>query len=1395
MKRNSIIGIDVGSVSVSLAECSSDGRILRTDYTYHHGKISDTIGAMLPGSDRCDPYRIVCTASASPFLPDIPSFDNRLCLIEGSRLMYPEADAILDVGAEKFCLYSFDDGGSFRGLSSSTSCAAGTGGFLDQQARRLALSGSAELASLAAKNRDPLPKIASRCAVFAKTDIIHAQQEGFSIEQICDGLCEGLARTITGTLFNRAVTPGIVGFTGGVSRNDRVREYICLQTGSDIRVHPFSHCAASAGACLTSLGDSPAAAHSVAPVTARRSKKYHYPPLELTLSDYPDFTAVTSVSFRPAVTRWNMDVETDLYNLQHGGIPVYMGIDIGSTSTKAMLIDAAGTPVLGLYTRTSGRPLQAVQALFEAITAVEREHGCSFSFSGTATTGSGRKFIGALIGSDLVMDEISAHALAACELDSDIDTIIEIGGQDSKFTRLRNGVVTFSQMNNVCAAGTGSFIEEQAERLEVTVSDVSALVEGAASPLASDRCTVFMERDINHLLAEGYSVNEILAAALHSIRENYLSKVASQSIGERICFQGATAKNKALVAAFEQKLERPIFVSRYCHLTGAFGSALEVRKNPPENTAFKGLSLYRSPIPVRSERCSLCGNHCRLRIATINGREEAFGFLCGRDYATERYVPREKAENFITLRREFFHSPPHHPDCTGDLISMPGGLHILPDIHLWRDFFASLGLRAVVGIDSEDPIGTGKTLSGAEFCAPMTAFHAHVEKAASLSDTIFLPVYLDIPSRDPFPGRSCYYTQFSVPVVKASVSRLQQDKHIISPVLSFRKDVRQRAEELFTSLDEVWPRRFSPGQVEHAYSSAVQSSQDTRAHLISRTKTALRELEDTDTFAVVLAGRPYTVLDNAMNKGIPEAVTSLGVPVFYQDMLDFSDLEHEAYSELIDTFHWQYARDILRTATCCIGNPHLYPILMTSFKCSPDSFVIEYFRRILDASDKPYLILQLDEHDSRIGYETRIEAALRSFRNHFEKPRGSVPATTLPVIPVIETRIRDKTLVFPNWDPLCIPLVAANLVHAGFDARVLRESPGMIAESMRMNTGQCIPVNVIAHEYARYIQEEHLDPGKTVLWMARSQWSCNIPVYPYYIKSLLEAEGGPAAEAGVYIGELSHIELSPLITVRAYFAYMFGGLLRKIGCALRPYEVEQGSTDKAIEQAHGLFLEAFRGGLSFITASRRAADIFRSLSTVEGERPLVAIFGDIYVRDNPVMNQDLIHRIERAGGEALVTPYNEYVKIVAGAYFNRWKLEGRTSDILTFKTLLTAMRILEKFYSRYFRPLIPRPFTPRYARMSEELHRYAVDVRHEGESFENILKIAHILEEHPGISLFVQTNPAFCCPSIITESMKNRIEEITGVPVVTITYDGMDTDRNDVIVPYIVYGGRRTVSG
>jgi len=1386
-----LLGIDAGSVTVSVVEIDLDGKLLNEIYEPHLGKPASRLYDILAKIDFNGIVGVARTSTAPDLIKTAVSFDSRVAMIAGSRSRYPHARSILNVGGEKFALIRFDKDGNYQSLRSNTSCAAGTGGFLDQQAKRLSLKDSAELSKKALANTGETPKIASRCSVFAKTDIIHRQQEGYSLNEICDGLCRGLANNISDTLNlnEEGLSPMV--FTGGVARNMAVVKHLEDVSKSKIEIHDNAHLFTAIGAAVLLLEDENfeerVFTHSDLVEIAEEEKNYYYDPLELTLSNYPDFDGERHYDFD--VSGGGVPVEVDVYKLpkKDGLSDVFLGIDIGSTSTKAIIIDTKFNPIAGFYTRTAGRPIIAIQGIFEAIDHVSKEHEHSFNYKGVATTGSGRKFIGKVVGADLILDEISAHARAAIELDPDIDTIIEIGGQDAKFTTLRKGVVTFSKMNTVCAAGTGSFIEEQAQKLGVSLSEYSGLAEGAKAPLASDRCTVFMERDINHYLNKNYTVSEILATVLFSVRENYLLKVASGgSIGKRVCFQGATAKNKALVATFEQKLQQPVFVSTYCHLTGALGCAITAAEEMRGETRFRGIDLWKDTIPVRSEICELCLNHCRIRIASVKDDEVAYGFLCGRDYETKKFVKKEKVPPLLQTRKNvlpLWDKKEIHD--SAPVIGIPAALQIAEELPLWEHFFNSLGIKTISSLKEKDVIERGKKFSGAEFCAPVTAFHGHVQSLIGKCDILFLPIHLEAEKdRDDHRRlrKYCYYTQFTS-IVASLTKRDGKRINSLMPVINHRQNPLMTKAELYGALHKAFPGLCGMLAVNNAYDEAWTYYKKCKEQF----KTLYTPPKKNE-IKVALLGRPYTVLSGSTNKGIPDYFAQLGIETLFNDSLPTIS-KADDMELLMDQFHWAYPAAILEAADLCVKTPGLYPVFITSFKCAPDSFALEYFKRIMDAHEKPYLILQLDEHDSNVGYETRIEAGVRAFRNHLRSTGDKkLSVKKYPVIDKMESSYKGKTLLLPNWDPEVIPLIAANLRAHGVDARVLEETPQMISESMKMNTGQCIPVNAVAHELAEYIIKHKLDPAKTVLWMVQGGWACNIRMYAPYIKTLLTDMGNGLDKAGVYIGEISMVDFSPIISVKTYFAYMFGGNLKKIGCMIRPYEIEKGETDRVLAQCRNILVDAFLGNIKYLDAVEKVISKIDSIKTIKTTiKPKVAIFGDLYVRDNEVMNQDLIRVIEKAGGEVVIVPYNDYAKIAFGAYSKKWVKQLHVADLVIYRSLLAAMQLFENRYQSLFNKYIGDPTPARNPDAIKELSHFNIRIEQEGESYENILKIFRIMKEHPDISLFVQTNPAFCCPSLITEAMSKDIEEITGVPVLTITYDGTESPKNDIIIPYLKY--------
>jgi predicted CoA-substrate-specific enzyme activase len=1392
--NSNILGIDIGSVSISIVEMNPGKEIVKTAYEFHHGNIIDTLKKILNDFDLSGICGIASTSSTPSVIKVNGQYDNRISIISAARHFHDKIGAILIVGGERFGLITFDENGNYRNFKSNSSCAAGTGSFLDQQARRLNLSGIEELSRIAFNNKGIIPKIATRCAVFAKTDLVHAQQEGYSLEEICDGLCYGLAKNIVDTLMKGEQTNPPIIFTGGVSRNRAVARHIQSIIGLNIIDDEMSYLYGAIGAGLNLLDESirldKTDINSVDDIIIHMplEKKHYYEPLRLKLSDYPDFSSDKKYEYIAIGPEDMSPVEVDIYEhiVPLNKYEVYMGIDIGSTSTKAILMDRHRKVLAGFYTRTAGRPVHAVQKLFASIDDVIKKNEIHLKIIGAGTTGAGRKFSGKIIGADTIVDEITAHARAAFELNPEVDTIIEIGGQDSKFTTLRKGIVTFSAMNNVCAAGTGSFIEEQALKLRCPLSDYSSKAEGKRAPIASDRCTVFMERDINHYLSEGYSVDEALASVLHSIRENYLTKVAIESsIGNTICFQGATAKNKALVAAFEQRLNKPIHVSRYCHLTGALGVALMLIEQDAEESRFKGLRLYKKDIPVRSEVCELCTNHCKITIADVDGESVAYGFLCGRDYDTKTFINNNLSGfDLLKERKKVLSFKASREFVT---IGIPSALHLYEDLPMWKYFFDRLSVKTMTSDSYTDAVKEGKRMAGAEFCAPLTALHGHVKYLLDRADYVFMPFYLEKKQDEKNVRRQfCYYTQFS----SSLVSNLSSPgtNRFLMPLVNYLYNPIYTKVQLYNILKPVINHDISYFDVSKAYDRALEFKESCTSRLKGMYK---KESLSAGDIHVVFIGRPYSILPVSMNSGIPGIFASQGIKAFYQDMLSYTQEDVTSIEPLCNELPWHYASEILKAAEVVARTSGAYPVYVTSFNCSPDSFAIEYFKKLMDSHEKPYLILQLDEHSSSVGYETRIEAAARSFRNHHSAHSSDMtkaPVIYAPsLIPARKKPFIDKTLLIPNWDNISLPLIIANLKSEGIDARLLEETDTSIQKSLRLNSGQCIPLNIIAQEFIDYVEKHELDPANTVLWIMTTTLACNLRMFPHHIKNILHSYGHGLSAAEVYTGSMSFADLSIKLPINSYFAYMFGGLVRKMGCRIRPYEVEKGKTDRMIKKSIDVLADSFLGNRSKESAVAQVVSYFENIEVSYEPRPKIAIFGDLYVRDNEVINQGLIQFIEDNGGEVITTPFSSFLKMISGQYFRKWFIEGQYLNVLSTKTFFATATMLEKTYYKYFERVLKEP-DPEYDESPEKiLSEYNIRVENTGESMDNILKIYYIKKHYPDVALFVQTSPAFCCPSLITEAMAKEIEKKTGTPVVSITYDGTGGNKNDIIIPYLRY--------
>ncbi len=1011
------LGVDAGSVYVGLIVLDENGAPQFQAYHRHHGEPGRFLLGSLSQLEPLTTLQVARTGASGAAMP-LPGswYDAVISGIEGTRHLVPDVRNILSVGGGSFSLTELDADGGYRRSTLNSACASGTGAFIDQQSLRLQIPPS-ELPQRAMRYEQSPPPVATRCAVFAKSDMIHLQQEGYSIDAIACGLCTGLGHsTVDGLLCGRKLDGRTV-MIGGVALNSVVVKSIIARLGIDVVVPGSPELVGALGAALLARteGTEPTTAGALVQILrqrapsrspdghppeapdARGDKAALRPALILEQSRYPDFTWADSW-----VDEWQN--ETAIVTPRTGMIRVALGIDIGSTSTKATLLDEDNEVVGWVYRKTAGDPIRAVQLLFVAIRNLQNRGGFTLDIQGVGTTGSGRKMIQRVIGADLAMNEITAHATAALFLDPKVDTIIELGGQDAKFTQLQNGMVYNSVMNYVCAAGTGSFIEEQAQKLGISLDEFAERAMGQQAPRTSDRCTVYMERDLDLLLARGWSKDQAAAAVLHSVRDNYLNKVVGGlHIGDNVYFQGATARNRALVAAFELGLRKPILVSRFCHLTGALGMALLVRQRvTPERCSrhFKGLAFADAYVRVMQEICDLCRNRCALQVIHTGETTVAWGLKCGRHYATRRVQTLPNPHFAHWQQREIAWRGNSSAAAAGRMVpprhrvGLPRSLATYSYFPYWRTLLQELDCEVVFPkISDEAVLRHGTEMSTAEYCAPVLMGIGHAGRLLSDAKVDYLLVPHMIAERIP-PGFShayfCCYLQAHAAVLK-SLKGLPFRERILTPVLSFADDPAYRERQVITAL--AGPLGVTPRRIRAAMQQA-QAAQDAFGVACRELgKQALAGLETDAALGIVCVGRPYNTTDAGLTLDIPRKIAAMGYAVLYQDMI-------EADPASILPFHanmyWHYGQRILAVAEIIARSPRLFGVFFTNFMCGPDSYLLTYFKAIMGRLGKPYLCLQLDGHGADAGYLTRVEAALETFHAWSRIPR---PPHSAPAVP------------------------------------------------------------------------------------------------------------------------------------------------------------------------------------------------------------------------------------------------------------------------------------------------------------------------------------------------------------------------------------------------------------
>lgn len=916
------LGIDIGTSTVKLLLTDENKTIITAWEGLHHNQPSATlkkgiaaihdflteeVAIGVTGADGLSFHKVL---KDSDFLEDVPA------IVEGTKLLVPSAHSIMEIGSQGSRFITQID--QVPQFATNGHCAGGTGSFFEDQMSRLGLS--IEDYSKLVDQATSVPRLSGRCAVFAKTDIIHRQQEGVRTPDILLGLCYAMIKNYKATIVRDLLVDKPVAFCGGVTKNRGViraiKEVFGLQE-DELIVPAYASFAGAAGAALHASGSFTSEQLFLA---ADHMKESHHG----SLSALPAFSENTLSD--PACTQFPVSGKCAL------------GIDIGSTSTDLVIIGEHNELVDYQYLRTAGNPEAAVR---KGLASIKERFG-ELVFQAVGVTGSGRERVGRMLGADAIRDEITAQAAGAAHCVPEVNTVFEIGGQDSKYIQIEDGRVVDFQMNKICAAGTGSFVEEQAARMGIPINEFGPLALTAKNPASlGERCTVFIETAIAAASAEGIAQNEIAAGLCYAIVKNYLHKVVgTKPVGNHIVLQGGVAYNPGIVAAFRAFYGERLIVNPYFSISGAFGVALLAKEaNVGKKSSFAGYEFSRKTIHMDTRNEEVRKN--------IEFYHQADKLLLD-GYTGER-DPRKKT------------------------VGVPFALMIHKFFPMANAFFTSLGYNVLLTKPTNDEtIRLSQENARGETCYPVKLIYGHMKQLIDAKvDYIFLPTIHTMKHELSHVEHNygCVYMQTAAVSIGKALGLEEKGITLLSPVfdLDFGKEAMASA---MVGLGKILgiPKPFCAKAL---LAGAMAVRKHTNA-VEKQGKQLLDSLKLEDK-VLVLITRNYGVSDPILNMGIPDLLLERGIKVITLSHLPGHALD---ISEEYPNLYWPFGQHILSGAKLIAHHPNLYAVYLTNHGCGPDSMLSHLFKK--EMGDKPYLQIEVDEHFSKVGVVTRIEAFLNS---------------------------------------------------------------------------------------------------------------------------------------------------------------------------------------------------------------------------------------------------------------------------------------------------------------------------------------------------------------------------------------------------------------------------------
>mgnify|MGYP000886194937 CR=1 FL=1 len=1248
------LGIDIGSTTVKVAVLDSNQELLFSDYKRHFANIQETLAELIAkASEQLGDLDIapVITGSGGLTLAnhlEIPFVQEVIAVASSLEHFVPQTDVAIELGGEDAKIIYFEHGNVEQRMNGI--CAGGTGSFIDQMASLLQTDATG--LNEYAKNYSSLYSIAARCGVFAKSDIQPLINEGATKEDLSASIFQAVVnQTISGLACGKPIR-GHVAFLGGPLHflsELRAAFIRTLKLDDEHAIIPQnSHLFAAIGSalnakesCQTTLA---ALMQKLSGNIKMEFEVERMEPLFASEEDYQDFIARQScnrVATAPLAT--------------YSG-NCFLGIDAGSTTTKAALVAEDGTLLYSFYSNNNGSPLRTtISAIQDIYSQLPEDAHIAYSCS----TGYGEALIKAALMLDEGEVETVSHYYAASFFDPEVDCILDIGGQDMKCIKIKNHTVDSVQLNEACSSGCGSFIETFAKSLNYSVQDFAKAALFAKHPIdLGTRCTVFMNSKVKQAQKEGAEVPDISAGLAYSVIKNALYKVIKVSdaseLGRHIVVQGGTFYNDGVLRSFEKIAGCEAIRPDIAGIMGAFGAALIARERYQDGMQTTMLTIDRInslQYTTSMAKCKGCTNQCRLTINRFSGgRQFVSGNRCERGIGKERN--KDHVPNLFEFKNKllFSYEPLPEDEAERGIVGIPRVLNMYENYPFWFRFFTALKYRVILSPASTRKIyelGIESIPSESE-CYPAKLAHGHVEWLIRKGiKYIFYPCipYERTEFKDAPNHYNCPIVTSYAENIKNNVEGLRTENiRFENPFIAF------------TNLDTVTDRlkKAFPDIPAEEINAAAKAGWDelthTREAMYKKGEETLQYLEETGRHGIVLAGRPYHI-DSEINHGIPELINSFGMAVLTEDSISHLN---PVERPLMVLDQWMYHSRLYAAANYVKTREDLDLIQLNSFGCGLDAVTTDEVNDILSRSGKIYTCLKIDEVNNLGAAKIRIRSlisAIRVRRKNNEKPREIMPANVSRAIFTKEMR-KNYTILCPQMSPIHFGMIESALNASGYHLELLRnDNRKAIDVGLKyVNNDACYPSLMVVGQIMEALLSGKYDLSRTAVIMTQTGGGCRASNYVGFIRRALQKAGIP--DIPVISLNLSSLESNPGFSIsyqmvkRAMFALVFGDIFMRCLYRMRPYEQVPGSANELFhkwEKRCCAFVSGKPTYNQFRKMCREIIQEFDQLPITDEKKPKVGIVGEILVKFMPAANNHLVELLEAEGAQAVVPDLMDFL--------------------------------------------------------------------------------------------------------------------------------------------------------